>query len=300
MSVKIKTILLSLLLMFCSLFANAEQKVVLISGASKGVGLASVKAFCQKGWKVWAGYRQTIPEDLKEIPGIRWCQLDVTLDDQVNQVIKNILAEDGRLDALINNAGFGVVGAEETVTIEEAEQLFQVNFFGVMRLTQAVLPIMRQQGSGHILNISSGVGIQAIPGLGIYSASKFALEGFSESLAATVSPWNIKVSIIEPGFIQNDWALHCLLGSRKCECDFYSQLNAHIYQWLTTSRAYGQSCDEIANLLVMIAENPEPNLRYQTSDGVKEWLSEKLVDPTGNQTLQSNKEFLKRFLSKSL
>jgi len=130
--------------------------------------------------------------------------LDVTDDDLVQMAISNILQEDKRIDALINNAGYGVIGAEECVTIDEAQQLFNVNYFGVLRLTQAVLPTMRQQRAGHIINISSGVGVHSFPGL-IYSASKFALESMSESLAATLSPWNIKVSIVEPGFVKTKW-----------------------------------------------------------------------------------------------
>lgn len=268
----------------------AEQKVVLISGATSGIGLATAKAFQERGWKVWAGYRQYIPDDLKQMKNVTLCQLDVTDDLLVQGAIEAILKKDGRIDALINNAGYGLIGPEECVTLNEAQHLFDVNFFGPLRLVQAVLPTMRQQQSGHILNVSSGAGIYALPGLGLYSASKFALEGLSESLAATLSHWNIKVSVIEPGFVKNDWGKHCVVGSRFCNEDFYEKLTQGICQMLSIPQ--GQSCEEIATLLVKIAETPEPNVRYQTNAEMKAWIAEKLADPSGMTEYRDNLQFI--------
>jgi len=273
----------------------AEQKVVIISGANSGIGLATTKAFQEKGWKVWAAFHKQISEELKHMPNIRLCQLDVTDDQCIQETIDAILKEDGKIDALINNAGYGLVGAEECVTIEEVQQLFDVNFFGVLRLTQAVLPTMRRQRSGHIINISSGVGVNALPGLGLYSASKFALEGLSESLAATLSPWDIKVAIVEPGFIKNSWGTHCLLGSRVCNEEAYKKLSQGICKMLATPR--GQPCAEVASLLLEIVETTQPNLRYQTTTDMKEYVSEILVDPTGNEMQKRNIQFLNRILN---
>jgi len=283
---------LSLFLAF--LFLNteiiAEQKVVLISGATNGIGLATTKAFQEKGWKVWAGYRQDVPDELKQMENVSLCHLDVTDDRLVQAAIETVLKKDGRIDALINNAGYGLIGPEECVTLNEAQHLFDVNFFGPLRLIQAVLPTMRQQQSGHILNISSGVGIYSLPGLGLYSASKFALEGLSESLAATLSHWNIKVSVIEPGFVKNNWGKHCVVGSRSCDEDFYKKLTQGICQMLSIPQ--GQLCEEIAVLLVKIAETHEPNVRYQTNAGMKDWIAEKLVDPTGMTEYRDNLQFI--------
>ncbi len=270
----------------------SEQKVVLISGATSGIGLATAKAFQEKGWKVWVGFRQHIPDELKQMKNVNFCHLDVTDDRLVQVAVDMILKQEKRLDALINNAGYGLIGAEECVTIGEVQHLFDVNFFGALRLIQAVLPTMRQQKSGHILNISSGVGIHALPGLGLYSASKFALEGLSESLAATLAHWNIKVSIIEPGFVKNEWGKHCVVGSRPCHEEFYKKLNQGICQMLSIPQ--GQPCEAIAALLVEIAETPEPHVRYQTSESMKEWIAEKLVDPTGMTSQQNNLHFIQR------
>jgi NAD(P)-dependent dehydrogenase (short-subunit alcohol dehydrogenase family) len=153
---------------------------------------------------------------------------------------------------------------------------------------------MRQQRSGHIhiVNISSGVGVYALPSLGLYSASKFALEGLSESLAATLSHWNIKVSIVEPGFVKNEWGKHCVIGTRSCNQEFYKKLTQGICQMLSIPQ--GQSCQEIASLLVEIAETDQPHARYQTSAEMKEWIAEKLVDPTAMTAHQNNLQFINR------
>lgn len=275
---------------------NAEQKVVLISGATSGIGLSTAKAFQQRGWKVWAGYREKIPEELNHLQNISFCRLDVTDEKLVREAVEEILKKDGRIDALINNAGYGLIGPEECVTIAEAQHLFDVNFFGALRLIQAVLPTMRQQRSGHILNISSGVGVYSLPGLGLYSASKFALEGLSESLAATLAHWNIKVSIIEPGFVKNNWGKHCVLGSRSCDEEFYKKLTLGICQMLSIPQ--GQPSDEVARLLIQIAETEEPNVRYQTDGGMTEWIGEKLTDPTGMRDYKNNIQFINRRIDK--
>lgn len=283
-------------LLFAFLFVAsglcAGQKVVLISGATGGIGLATVRAFQEKGWKVWAGFRQHIPDDLKTMGNVSLCSLDVTDDLLVQAAIESILKKDGRIDALVNNAGYGLIGVEECVTLKEAQHLFDVNFFGCLRLIQAVLPTMRQQQSGHIINISSGVGIHSLPGLGLYSASKFALEGLSESLAATLSHWNIKVSVVEPGFVKNDWGKHCVVGSRPCNEEFYKKLNQGICTMLSIPQ--GQPSGDVAALIVEIAETAQPYVRYQTNVGMKEWIAEKLVDPTGMTSQQENLKFINR------
>ncbi len=288
-------IFLALLLVVTAIFTvnmlnGKTQKVVLITGAGSGIGLATVKAFQEKEWKVWAGWHRKLSDELKGIKNIRICQLDVTNDDHIQSAIANILKEEGRIDALVNNAGYGLIGAEECVTIKEAQQLFDVNFFGALRLIQAVLLTMKKQNSGHILTISSGVGVHSFPGLGLYSSSKLALESMSESLSATVWPWSVNVSIIEPGFVKNDWGKHCVTGSRPCDGKFYEKLTQGI-QNLLSMKPGAQPCDEIAALLVKIAEDPNPDMRYQTSPSMEAYIAERLLDPTGNLARDNNREF---------
>ena len=154
---------------------------------------------------------------------------------------------------------------------------------------------MRKQSSGHIINISSCVGVNALPGLGIYSASKYALEALSESLAATLNPLNIKVTIVEPGFVRNNWGSHCVIGSRASDVDYYQKLTKGICGMFAVPR--GQTCEEIAGVILSIAETDVPDLRYQTTENLKEYIAEKMVDPTGNSTHEQNIHFLERMVN---
>jgi NAD(P)-dependent dehydrogenase (short-subunit alcohol dehydrogenase family) len=276
---------------------KAEQKVVLISGSSGGIGLATVKAFQEKGWKVWAGLHQSAPADLSHTD-VSVIPLDVTNEQEVERAVQKVLETDGRIDALINCAGYGLLASEECATMQEIERQFDVNFFGAMRLIQAVLPSMRRAKSGHIINISSTSGVRAVGGLGLYAASKFALEGMSESLAVTVSPWNIKVSIIEPGTVNNAWVQNCFYGTRKVDTDLYTAHQAALYNRLSQLAATGQSCDEIAALIVEAAECENPNMRYQTSAKVRETVAKKLVDPTGCTMLNEQLAFFNSLIAK--
>lgn len=276
-----------LLFLFLFIGKLASQPVVLITGAGGGIGHATAIAFQNAGWKVWKGYHKIMPL-IADAMGI-----DVTDEKSIQAAIDRILLEDGRIDVLINNAGYGLIGAEECVTIEEAQKLFDVNFFGPLRMIQAVLPTMRKQQSGHIINISSGVGVNAFPGLGIYSASKFALEGMSESLAATVAPFGVKVALVEPGFVNNNWGNNCAIGSRPCNEEVYTKLTQAIRNMLYPR---GQSNESVAALLLEIAQNPDPDLRYQTTKEMKAYIGEKLVDPSGNITKVRNAKFVNQLL----
>ncbi len=180
----------------------SESKVWFITGTSSGFGRLLAEEVLAKGDKVVATARK--PEVLQDLiekypETARAIKLDVTQESDAKTAILEAVKEFGRIDVLVNNAGSALVGAVEEASAEQVRQQFDTNFFGVLNVTREALPILRGQKSGHIVNISSLVGFSAFPLLGLYSASKFALEGVTESLAAEVAPFGIKTMIVEPG-----------------------------------------------------------------------------------------------------
>ncbi len=274
----------------------AEQKIALVSGGTGGIGKATIEAFEERGWKVWAGYRPQSSAPLQNTDRVQWIPLDVTNEEMIQQAVLTILKEDGKIDVLVNNAGYAVIGLEESISIEETENLFNVNFLGALRLIQYVVPHMQSQHSGHIINISSTSGVRAVPGLGVYAASKFALEGYSEALAVTLTPWDIQVSIIEPGTVKNDFAHHCLMSYSQ-EHPFGEALSRNLANRLISLAKNGQDCKEIGNLIVNVAETKKPNLRYQTSSKVQEVVQKKLVDLSGNTMRDEQIAFFKSLIT---
>jgi NAD(P)-dependent dehydrogenase (short-subunit alcohol dehydrogenase family) len=185
--------------------AASAPPVALITGASSGIGASSALRLAELGFTVYAGARRVDRMAALEPHGIRVLSLDVTDDASMTSAVDCILGETGRLDVLVNNAGYGSYGAVEDVPLDEARRQFEVNVFGLARLTQLVLPTMRAQGSGRIINISS-VGGKIYEALGAwYHATKFAVEGFSDSLRLELAPFGIKVVLIEPGAIRTEW-----------------------------------------------------------------------------------------------
>jgi NAD(P)-dependent dehydrogenase (short-subunit alcohol dehydrogenase family) len=165
-----------------------RARVVLVTGASSGIGKACAEHLALYGFRVYAASRSS-----PELP------LDITSEDSVQSAVARIIEAEGRIDGLVNNAGIGLAGAIEDTTPEEALQQFDTNLFGQLRVIRAVLPHMRRQRSGYIVNIGSIGGLLAIPYQGLYSASKFALEGLTEALRMEVKPFGIHATIIEPG-----------------------------------------------------------------------------------------------------
>ena len=178
----------------------AEKKIVLITGVSSGIGQATAQLLAQQGFTVFGTSRN--PSSIETMSGVEVLPLDVRLDESVNGCVDTVVKRTGRLDILVNNAGYSLVGPIEEASLEEAKAQFETNFFGVVRMVKKVLPIMRKQASGQIINISSGVGLASLPFVGLYSASKFALEGYTEALRHEVKPIQIRVSLVEPGFIE--------------------------------------------------------------------------------------------------
>jgi NAD(P)-dependent dehydrogenase (short-subunit alcohol dehydrogenase family) len=186
-----------------------STRVWFITGASSGLGRALAEAVLDRGERavVTARKPERLLEFIERYPAQALVlELDVTRFDQANAVVSQTLERFGRIDVLVNNAGYGLLGAAEEYEVSQLRRQFETNFFGLVNITRAVLPIMRRARSGWIVNISSVGGVRAIAGFSAYNATKFAVEGFSEALAQEVGPLGIAVTIVEPGRFRTDWA----------------------------------------------------------------------------------------------
>src|SRR4051794_22017539 len=177
---------------------NETEQVALVSGASSGIGEAAARELVAAGFTVYGTSRKASAGEQRE--GVTFLPLDVTDDSWVAAAAGDGLPPAGHIDVLVNNAGFGIAGAAEESSVEQARALFETNVFGSMRVTRAVLPVMRTQGSGRIINVSSIVGLIPVPFMALYASSKHALEGYSESLDHEVREHGVRVLLIEPGF----------------------------------------------------------------------------------------------------
>jgi NAD(P)-dependent dehydrogenase (short-subunit alcohol dehydrogenase family) len=181
------------------------EKVWLITGCSTGFGRELAKEVLAKGYKVAVASRKT--SDVDDIVAASIAiKLDVTIDAEIKSSVTETMAHFGQIDVLVNNAGIGYFGSIEESEEAEVRKMFEINVFGLAKMTQEVLPHMRKQRSGHILNIASIAGLRSFPGVGFYNATKYAVDGFSESLAKEVGPLGIKVTIIAPSGFRTDWA----------------------------------------------------------------------------------------------
>jgi NAD(P)-dependent dehydrogenase (short-subunit alcohol dehydrogenase family) len=191
---------------------SMDQKVAIVTVSSSGIGLDTSVTLAQNGFFTYATMRNVdrssivkAAADKEQLP-IKVVQLDVTDDHSVKDAVRAIVSEAKRIDVLINNAGFGLVGAFEDLSIDEIKDQYETNVFGLIRVTQAVLPIMREQKSGIIVYVSSGSGLFGYPGGSAYVSSKFAIEGLSESISYELDQFGIKVVLIEPGFIKTNFS----------------------------------------------------------------------------------------------
>lgn len=185
------------------------KKVWLITGCSTGFGRALAQEVLAKGYHAAVAARN--PDDVKDIidayPETSLAvKLDVTVADEIAEAVETTLQHFGQIDVLVNNAGIGYFAAIEESEEEQVRRMFEINVFGLAKMTQTVLPIMRKQRSGHILNISSIGGLRSFPGVGFYNATKYAVDGFSEALSKELAPLGIKVTIIAPSGFRTDWA----------------------------------------------------------------------------------------------
>ncbi len=262
----------------------SDEKVILITGASRGIGCETAKKLAALGHKVYASSRG----------GNQDIQLDVTDDISVQRAVERIVTKEGRIDVLINNAGCAVFGPFELVTIEQAKRVFDVNFFGTMRLMQEVMPIMRNQNSGLIINVSSTSGVRPSPGWDIYAASKFAIEGLSEAARAMAHQWNIDVVVVEPGTTATHFMKESTeLGSRRTKkTAIYDGFMPNALTWMQERLAAGQHAEEVAAVIAEIVSVDKPKMRYQTSVTGRQTVSKIHCDPTGEYSVQQQELLL--------
>jgi len=238
-------------------------KIWLITGASSGLGAELAKAIIEKGDQAVASFR-------KEEQANSFSQqhkgkglgivLDVTRTEKIPAAIQQARDHFGRIDVLVNNAGYGTIGAIEEFSLEEIRAQMETNFFGAVAVTKAILPFMRQQGSGHIVQISSQAGFRATAGFGIYNASKFALEGFSEALAQEVVSFGIKVVIVEPGPFRTEFLAGSMKAARN-KIEVYQNTivaQTYRYQQEMNGKQEGDPVKAAKAIVDYVHENKEP------------------------------------------
>jgi NAD(P)-dependent dehydrogenase (short-subunit alcohol dehydrogenase family) len=246
----------------------SQQKSVLITGASSGIGQSIARLLAEEGFVVFGTSRE--PARVEPMPGVEVLPLDVSLDESVRTCVGAVLSRAGRLDILINNAGYVLTGAIEDASIEEAKLQFETNLFGMARMVKAVLPRMRQERSGQIINISSLAGL--VPGppfCGLYSASKFAVEAYTEHLWREVQPFRVRVSLVEPGSIKTN-----LSRNRRDALEpvgDYDPWRRRALEAMRALEAKGPQPTLVAACVLRIIQSRSPRLRYRVGQDAR-WI----------------------------
>jgi short-subunit dehydrogenase len=248
-----------------------QQKVAIVTGSSSGIGYATSLLLARNRFHTYATMRSIEKSvDIQEIANkerlpLQVIQIDVNDDASIRNSIEKVGSENERIDVLVNNAGYGLVGAFEDLSVEEIKSQFETNFFGVIRLTQQVLPIMRKQKSGTIVNVSSGAGRIGFPGMSAYVSSKFALEGLSESMSYELEPFGIKVVIIEPGLIRTNFKKNSVMSKKSLDNSSispYSSIIQKIDSSISSMVEHATPPEEVAKAILHAAISNNPKLRY--------------------------------------
>jgi NAD(P)-dependent dehydrogenase (short-subunit alcohol dehydrogenase family) len=235
-----------------------RSPVVLITGVSSGIGRAVADVFAAKGFEVFGTSRN--PQRTEPIPGVELVRLDVADDASVAAAVATVIQRAGRIDILVNNAGVGVFGAAEETSIAQAQQLFDTNFFGLVRLTREVLPHLRAQGSGRIINIGSVLGFLPSPYGSFYAASKHAVEGFSESLDHETREFGVRVSVVEPGYTNTSFEANAT--DADSPIDSYAPIREHVKHVIGKAVRAGDDPAVVAQAVLKAATSRTPKLRY--------------------------------------
>ncbi|MFZ6745440.1 SDR family oxidoreductase [Undibacterium sp. JH2W] len=276
---------------------NSRKKVALITGTSSGIGLASAIAMAQAGYVVVATMRNLAKADaLRQAAQLAAVEIDIQhldVQDQasIEQTVHRIMQSYGRIDVLLNNAGAGYFAALEEVRIEEVQQVMDVNFYGVLRVTQAVLPHMREAHAGRILTVSSVGGLIGQPFNDIYCAAKFAVEGMMESLAPVAQRFGVQVCLIEPGPVNTEFVANVRAhGSRpEQHIDDYAVMrDAYLAGTEQAFASMGQTPQAVGEFIAGLADGAHLPLRAPTSDFVRSIIARKYVDTSGDSVLALN------------
>lgn len=242
-----------------------KQRIVLITGAASGIGREIAESFAQQGWRVFGASRHL--DRMTSFAGIEYLNLDVCSEDSVQACVDEVFKRADHIDVLINNAGYELGGAIEETTLEEAKKQFDTNFFGVARMVKAVLPSMRERGSGHIINISSAVGwLVPVPFLGYYAASKTAVEAYTEVLRHEVLPFGVKVLLIEPSFINTNLGHNRQMASESIQA--YAPWQEQAYGVIQHREQTAPPPRLVATTILRAIRASHPRPRYIVGKGV--------------------------------
>jgi NAD(P)-dependent dehydrogenase (short-subunit alcohol dehydrogenase family) len=272
-----------------------NQRVAIVTGSSSGIGLDASITLAQNGFLTYATMRNLDKSSIietaaeKEKIPIKVVELDVTDDRSVNDAIQRIVSEIGKIDVLVNNAGYGLVGAFEDISMEEIKSQYETNVFGLIRVTQKVLPIMRKQESGIIVNVSSGAGIFGYPGGSAYVSTKFAVEGLTESISYELESFGIKVVLIEPGFIRTNFANAMILAKKAQDPNSpYSEMMQTIQSNSSEMAKNASPVDSVSSAILKAVTSRRPNLRYLVGKDVETWAANKkaMSDTEFHNTMQ--------------
>ena len=250
-----------------------KQKVAIVTGSSSGIGYATSLMLARKGFYTYASVRNIsrsarleYEANAEKLP-LKLIQLDITDVDSVKDALEKIVSEKGRIDVLVNNAGYGLFGAFEDISLDEIKAQYDTNVFGLIRTTQAVLPTMRKQKSGIIVNVSSINGQVAFPVISAYASTKFATEGLSESIAYELEPFGIKVVLIEPGPVGSNFMKGSILPKRALDPQSpYSELVQNVNAKITSQHENATSPEEVAKIIVQAILTEKPEFRYLVGD----------------------------------
>jgi NAD(P)-dependent dehydrogenase (short-subunit alcohol dehydrogenase family) len=259
-----------------------KDKVAVVTGSSTGIGYETSLILSRNGYLTYATMRNlNRSENLKSVVTkenlpIQIKQLDVTDDISVKNAIQTVSSEAGRIDVLVNNAGYGLNGAFEDLAIDEIKAQYETNVFGLIRTTQAVLPIMRRQKSGTIVNISSGAGRFGFPSGSAYVSTKFAVEGLSESMSYELEPFGIRIVIVEPGAIRTNFFDGLVVAKKSKDPNSpYSQIMQKTAAGFEEMMKNASSPDLVAKVVLNAIRDENPSLRYLAGSDVEAWLGGK-------------------------